>query len=100
MTSSYKQAKTVQPELVEGRHSASTSSARTGIAPPPVIPAKAGIHGRFLSPALEQRAMDSRLRGNDGVFLPARFRGASRQRGRFNHLSRRFAPPSPASGRG
>jgi hypothetical protein len=30
-----------------------------------VIPAKAATQGLFLSPALEQRAMDSRLRGND-----------------------------------
>ena len=34
----------------------------------PVIPAKAGIQGRFFSPALERRTLDSRLRGNDGVF--------------------------------
>ena len=31
----------------------------------PVIPAQAGIQGLFLSPPLDQRAMDSRLRGND-----------------------------------
>ena len=90
-----KQAKTVQPELACGLRPATTKLNPNGYHFPPVIPAKAGIQGRFLSPALERRAMDSRLRGNDDVFLPARFRGASRQRGRCNHLSRKRAREKP-----
>jgi hypothetical protein len=91
MTFRYKQAKTVQPELACGRHPATTKLSPNGYHFPPVIPAKAGIQGRFLSPAPEQRAMDSRLRGNDDLFWPARFRGANRQRGRCMHLSRKRA---------
>jgi hypothetical protein len=52
--------------MVAAPHALPTCTPEPGRQKNAVIPAKAGIQGLFLSPALEQRAMDSRLRGNDG----------------------------------
>ena len=92
LTAGYKQAKTVHAELVKAPRPATTKLSPNGYRSPPVIPAKAGIQGLFLSAALERRALDSRLRGNDDVFC---LLGCGAQVG-----SAGAASVSPASGRG
>ena len=98
MTSRYKQAKTVQPELACGQHPASIlrqaqdrpSSARTGIAFHPSFPRRRESKGAPSVRHLNNAPWIPAFAGMT-AFLSARFRGASRQRGRCIYLSRKRA---------
>ena len=100
MTSRYKQAKTVQPEL--GRCASTRqrpSSARTGIALHPSFPRRRESKGFSSAQYLNNARWIPAFAGMTTFFgLP----GSGVQVGSAapQSLSRRFAPPSPASGRG